>query len=146
MNVHFIAILHTCQELESFGMKVKDMPNIYCLTHWPLGDLDAILKLQFSISFYWLVNWRRTSSTDNAPRWMPWDLTDDKSTLVQVMAWCHQTCLSQCWPRSKSTYGVTRPQWVKSMPWLSMPGKSMVNGTSSCGTDRVILEYSSTRA
>ena len=44
------------------------------------------------------------------------DLTDDKSTLVQVMAWCRQATshyLSQCWPRSLSPYGVTRPQWVK---------------------------------
>ena len=47
---------------------------------------------------------------------MPLDLTDDKSTLVQVMAWCFQSpshYLSQCWPRSLSPYGVTRPQWVK---------------------------------
>ena len=32
------------------------------------------------------------------------------------MAWCHQaTChyQSQCWPRSVSPYGITRPQWVK---------------------------------
>ena len=32
---------------------------------------------------------------------MPQDLTDDKSTLVQVMAWCHQAAshyLNQCWP------------------------------------------------
>ena len=46
---------------------------------------------------------------------MPQDLTDDKSTLVQVMAWCCQATshyLSQCWPRSVSPYGVTRPQWV----------------------------------
>ena len=37
------------------------------------------------------------------------DLTDYKSILVQVMAWCHQASshyLSQCWP--------TRPQWVNS--------------------------------
>ena len=50
-----------------------------------------------------------------ALRWMPLALTDDKSTLVQVMAWCHQATshyLSQCWPRSLSPYGVTRPQWV----------------------------------
>ena len=56
-----------------------------------------------------------TSSKDNALRWMPWDLTDDKSTLVQVMAWCRQATshyLSQCWPSSMSPYGVTRPQWV----------------------------------
>ena len=46
---------------------------------------------------------------------MPLDLTDDKSTLVQVMAWCRQATshyLSQCWPRSMSPNGVTRPQWV----------------------------------
>ena len=43
-------------------------------------------------------------SYEIALRWMPLDLTDDKSTLVQVMAWC-QTApshyLSQCWPRSR---------------------------------------------
>ena len=47
---------------------------------------------------------------------MSLDLTDDNSTLVQVMAWCRQATghyLSQCWPRSMSPYGVTRPQWVQ---------------------------------
>ena len=45
--------------------------------------------------------------------WMPLDLSDNKSTLVQVMAWCRQATshyLSQCWLRSLSPYGVTRPQ------------------------------------
>ena len=48
--------------------------------------------------------------------WMPMDLTDGKSTLVQVMAWCHQATsyyLSQCWPRSLLPYGIIKPQWVK---------------------------------
>ena len=48
---------------------------------------------------------------------MSLDFIDDQSTLVQVMAWCHQATshyLSQCWPRSLSPYGVTRPQWFKS--------------------------------
>ena len=48
--------------------------------------------------------------------WTAQDLTDDQSTLVQVMAWCHQATshyLSQCWHRSLSLYDVTRPQWVK---------------------------------
>ena len=43
------------------------------------------------------------SSYDNVLRLMPQNLTDDKSTLVQVMAWCRQApshYLSQCWPRS----------------------------------------------
>ena len=55
-------------------------------------------------------------SHKTALRWMPLDLTDDKSTLVQVMAWCRQATshyLSQCWPRSMSPNGVTRLQWVK---------------------------------
>ena len=59
-----------------------------------------------------------TLSKDNALRWMPWDLTDDKSTLVQVLAWCHQAAshyLSQCWPSSMLPYGVTRPQWVNTL-------------------------------
>ena len=48
--------------------------------------------------------------------WKPQDLADDKSTLVQAMAWCRQASshyLSQGWPSSLSPYGVTRPQWVK---------------------------------
>ena len=56
------------------------------------------------------------SSHDNALRWMPQDLTEDKLTLVQVMAWCHQATshyLSQCWLSSLSPYGVASPQWVK---------------------------------
>ena len=56
------------------------------------------------------------SSCKIALRWMPLDLPYDKSTLVQVMAWCRQTtshCLSQCWPGFISPHGVTRPQWVK---------------------------------
>ena len=64
------------------------------------------------------------SSYDNVLRWKPQDLTDDKSALVQVMAWCRQATshyLSQCWLRSPMPYGVTRPQWVKQYcscrPW-----------------------------
>ena len=50
---------------------------------------------------------------------MPWSPTDDdKSTLAQVMAWCHQATshyLGQCWASSMSPYGITRPQWVNSL-------------------------------
>ena len=49
---------------------------------------------------------------------MSLNFTDDQSTLVQVMAWCRQATshyLSQCWPRSLSPFGVTRPQWVNSL-------------------------------
>ena len=51
---------------------------------------------------------------------MPQDLTDDRSTLFQVMAWCRQApshYLSQCWPRSLPPYSVTRPNWVNAQCW-----------------------------
>ena len=45
------------------------------------------------------------------------DRTDNKSTLVQVIAWCRQATsyyLNQCWPRPMTPCGDTRPQC-----WLS---------------------------
>ena len=65
----------------------------------------------------------RVISCELALWWMSLDLTDEKTTLVQVMAWCHQATrhqalshyLSQCWPRSLWPYGVTRPQSVNSL-------------------------------
>ena len=50
--------------------------------------------------------------------WMSLDFTDDQSTLVQVKAWCRQATsryLNQCWHRSLSSYGVTRPQLVNDL-------------------------------
>ena len=61
-------------------------------------------------------------SYKNVLLWMPQALTDDKSILVQVMAWYHQAtshCLNQCWPRSSKLYGVTRPRWVKITTYAS---------------------------
>ena len=55
-------------------------------------------------------------SSEIAQIWMSLDFIDDQSILVQVMAWCRQAAshyLSQCWPRSLTPYGITRPQWVK---------------------------------
>ena len=44
---------------------------------------------------------------------MPQNTIDDKSALVQVIAWCRQApshYLSQCWHRFMSPCGVSRPQ------------------------------------
>ena len=60
-----------------------------------------------------------------AIRWMSLDLTDNKSTLILVMAWCRQATshyLNQCWPRSMSPYGITRPRWVNSL-WPSLASR-----------------------
>ena len=51
-----------------------------------------------------------------ALRWLSLDVTDDKSTLVQVMAWCPQATshyLNQSWSRSLMPYGIPVPQWAK---------------------------------
>ena len=59
---------------------------------------------------------------------MSLDLTSDKSTLVQVMAWCRQATshyLSLCWHRSMLPCGVTRPQWVN--VWFSCRGRSQLH-------------------
>ena len=55
----------------------------------------------------------RVISSEIGLWWMSLDLTDDKSTLVQVINGLVLSCLSQCWPRSMSPNGVTRPHWVK---------------------------------
>ena len=55
-------------------------------------------------------------------RWVPQNSTDDKSALVEVMAWWHQATshyLSQYCPRSMMPYGVTRPQRVNLDCYLS---------------------------
>ena len=62
--------------------------SIY-LTHWPCEILKCDFKnVIFSLA---LLIGTFKSSCDNVLRWMAQDLTDNKSTLVQVMAWCRQT-------------------------------------------------------
>ena len=85
---------------------------VQVIAQWPLGDFSEILDIfkLISVTDGWGI------SCKSPLRWMPLDLTDDKSTLVPVMVWCRQATshyLRQCWPRSVSPYGVIRPQWVK---------------------------------
>ena len=88
------------------------------------GHFKSLVPGRFEHNFRQVI-FKLISVTDDwgifckiALRWMPLDLTDDKSTLIQVMAWCRQATshyLSQCLPRFMPPYGVTRPQWVMSM-------------------------------
>ena len=93
------------------------------LTDWGRGNhhnADVIFKSIWCIFKLILLNGGWDISDEIEPRWIPLNLTDDKSILVQVMVWCRQATshyLSQCWPRSLSPYGVTRPQWVKGKTW-----------------------------
>ena len=83
--------------------------NSMALERFGCDFRNVILKLVSLIGIF-------RSPYDNNLRWTALDLPDNKSTLVQVMAWCHQATshyLSRCWPRPMSPYGVTRAQWVK---------------------------------
>ena len=53
------------------------------LIHWPLEDLDVTLKNAIYITALLTSIFR--SFYDSALRWMPLDLADDKSMLVQLM-------------------------------------------------------------
>ena len=75
------------------------------LTHWHLGDVAVISQVYFSNSFYELISW--ALPVELGFRLMQQNAIDDKSTLIQVMAWCHQATyryLSQWWPISLSSY------------------------------------------
>ena len=83
------------------------------LTHWPLGDLNWILGQVVFKQRFVIDGW--DISHEIARRRISLDLTDEESTLLQVMVWCHQATshyLGQCWPRM-TQYGVTRPLWIK---------------------------------
>ena len=109
------------------GMRVGHWVTWYCIEHTTCcgngrKGFNSLAPGKFKWHFRYLIfqiisvidGWG--ISCELALRWMSLDLTDDKSTLVQVIAWCRQApshYLSQWWTRSLSPYGVTRPQWVK---------------------------------
>ena len=104
------------------------LPPQYCVTgpRWvnSLAPRRFQLNIRKVIFKLTLVNGGWGISYEIALRWMPHDLTDDKSTLIQVMAWCRQATshyLSQCWPRSMSPNGVIRPQswWRHQIEYFS---------------------------
>ena len=73
--------------------------------------------LMFSLICAWTNSWANNQNAgDLRHHCTHYDITVmDKSTLIQIIAWCCQATshyLGQCRPRSTSTYGITRPQWV----------------------------------
>ena len=116
--------------------------NSLALGRFEWNFRNAIFKLIVMIDGWGI-------SCEIALIWMWTDFTDDHSTLVQVMAWCHQATshyLSQCWPRSLLPYGITRLQLVKKFQLLQTLWKlsSIKSGTwhGSCAPGLMELQYS----
>ena len=92
-----------------------------CLDSFQPHEVNSLAPGRFEGNIEWVI-FRIILAADGwcicceiVLRWISIHLSGDKSTLVQVMAWCRQATshyLSQCCPRSMSPYGVTRPQWV----------------------------------
>ena len=126
--VYMMNILMLCCRCEKAKQPVTKKPSACWLPHLSRTLFTSLAPGRFEKKFR-LVIFKLISVTDGwgisckiGLRWMPLYLTDDKSTLVQVMAWCRQATshyLSQCWPRFMSPCCVTRPQWVNAYNMLS---------------------------
>ena len=97
----------------SFQYCVFSLTRVHWLTHWSLvGDRD------FKSIIFKFITQNSSFSTHckNALRRMPQNLTNKKSTLVQVMALVpsgNKPFPSQSWPRYLlSAFGITRPDRV----------------------------------
>ena len=109
-----------CRQKLSFEINI--FQDVYASARWQW--VNSLAPGRFQWNFTWiivqliLVTDGLSISFEIVLLWMSLYLIDDKSTLVQVMAWCRQATshyLSQCWPRSLPPYGVTRPQWVNAL-------------------------------
>ena len=109
-------VMACCLMALNIGCAFHQGPLKLTLTHWPLGKFEW--KFRYAIfKRIWVIDgWG--ISCEIAHIWMSLDFTEDQSTLVQVMALCHQATshyLSPCWPRSP--YGVIGhdeliPVWI----------------------------------
>ena len=69
----------------------------WCLSWW--HQAITWTNVELSLVMFFGIHLRILSQL------VPWDLTDERSTLVHVMAWCRQApshYLNRCWPRSMS--------------------------------------------
>ena len=84
------------------------------LLQLPLGASNEIYVLVICKLILMIGGW--CVSCEIALTRMSFDLTNDKSALVQVMAWCRQATsqyLSRCWARSMPQIWRLYDKWVK---------------------------------
>ena len=98
------------QGISSYGVTLFSQEYWFQYQHhkiWPIVPWEIWIKFQLVIFKLILQIDDCGIYCDIALSWMSLNLTDNKSTLVQVMAWCHQATshyLCKCWPKSMSPY------------------------------------------
>ena len=109
MNPHMIVLLpqgiHVVQTVGCWIISVNSVLPVRCLhnvINVVFKHIAFINALVFAVALPF--------------GWIPQDLTDQKSMLVQVLAWClevrsHYMC--ECWLNSMSIYDITRPKWFE---------------------------------
>ena len=101
------------------------VPNHYLNQYWHI--MSNVQWHPLFKSFIQISHGPKNRSYNHALRWMPQDLTDDKSPQVQVMAWCHQAashCLNWCWLRSMLPYGNVHC-WLKAASFIAIQTTSL---------------------
>ena len=94
----------------------------------------------FTRWFLWGGNTSVTRVLDQIPKHFLWTCprvhcTNNKSTLMQIKTWCRQAInhyLSQRWPWSMSSYGITRPKWYFIFNDLNIHFKTIINTLIAC--------------
>ena len=137
---------------------LKDMANIYldqsttkhnkAWTHWMVWMMNSLVLVRWGGNFkrviFKLITQNSSLGTwsEIVLRQMPQNLTNEKSALVQVMAWCRQATshyLTQYWSRFMSKYGITRPQrvnslWPNDAIWRHRSGSTLAQVMACCLT------------
>ena len=125
LSILYKVIIHNVADLQpiynnhdNYQWKLSQNPNVFintciCSENWQyqlIGPWE--IWMEFWISNFLLISVSDgcSISCEMAPRWILLDFTDDKSILVQEMAWCYQAIISML--TQMSPYGITRQQWV----------------------------------
>ena len=113
-SVFFKYLLSVVCDANSWINHISMMPVVDSLGLNSLAS--GRFENNFQNVFFKLISWIDTlsNSCETVLKRMPQNPSDDKSTLVQVMAWCRQATghyLSQCCPRSLSPYASLRWKW-----------------------------------
>ena len=105
-----MSFVNNCEKIDSVITALHCIINSLAPGRCDFNFKSVISEHMLQIKFM------TSTSVEIALRWMPQNTFDDKSTLVQVIAWCHQSTslyMSQCWPRYMSPYGATRPNKLR---------------------------------
>ena len=95
------------------------------LTHPPWTKWPPFQRPHFQVRF---CEWKFCILIWITWKYIPKHPINNKSSLVQVMAWCQTAshCLNQCWPSSSMHICATRVRWVKTFS-PTQNGRQFVN-------------------